>query len=274
MVTSAGCPGINATKQAAPLASVLAAHGYTGTVVGIDYYCGDGGGVSIDNAGPAGYLPPPTLYDANSDIKRLGYDLAWFIWKNYTSHGTVVSIASHSMGGLIARWALYGVQNHLSNAFPPYLYVQDVVTLSTPHDGLGDVNNAGLTAAQYNAVWCGTYTECTEMTPGSAFLNELHQSGMNPQPNYPTDWTAIGASASCDIMTFTEASDMGDVHKVDYTASSGPTCYNHSSYTTDTSTATDAPVSYRGPGQSGYTVIGNGDHSLQWVWKALTSASW
>jgi triacylglycerol esterase/lipase EstA (alpha/beta hydrolase family) len=77
----------------------------------------------------------------NAHIRHLGYHLAWYIWDQYTSKGYTVQIVAHSMGGLMARYAISKVESGAAD-FPPYLYVEDVVTAGTPHQRLIATSNA------------------------------------------------------------------------------------------------------------------------------------
>jgi triacylglycerol esterase/lipase EstA (alpha/beta hydrolase family) len=69
------------------------------------------------------------------------------------------------MGGLIARVALTGVSRGWKG-FPPFLYVEDAVTLGTPHGGVA-------------ASWVRSCdeTQCVQMRPGSKFLRVLASLG-------------------------------------------------------------------------------------------------
>jgi triacylglycerol esterase/lipase EstA (alpha/beta hydrolase family) len=78
--------------------------------------------------------------DRNCNIEHLAYNLAWYIYWNYSRHGIDVRIAAHSMGGLIVRHMLQAYSAH-NGFFPPTLYVSHVVTLGTPHRGIA---NAGV----------------------------------------------------------------------------------------------------------------------------------
>jgi hypothetical protein len=62
--------------------------------------------------------------------------------------------------------------------YPPALYVEDVVTLATPHHG----------TPWYSAV-CQT-TQCTDMFPNSFLMHWLHQG---PESTQGTDWTLTGS---------------------------------------------------------------------------------
>lgn len=125
----------------------------------------------------------------NVPIREVGRRLAWDIYNNYTRRGVKADIVAHSMGGLVARAAIRGVQTHTSG-FPPSIYVEDVITLSTPHTGTNW------------ARFCTNY-QCRDMRPGSAFLS---WAGQGPQSTMGTDWTLIGAD---DDDTITSGSATG-----------------------------------------------------------------
>jgi hypothetical protein len=132
------------------------------------------------------------------NLGTIGKALAWDIYNRYTSKGKSVDVVAHSMGGLIIRAALTGVQKK-AKGYPSKLYVEDVVTLSTPHTGSGD------------AKWCAVlgFGECTQMKPGSSFLKWL---SANPVSGPGTDWTLIGAKDDTHV-NWTSAVSTGTPHK-------------------------------------------------------------
>jgi hypothetical protein len=132
------------------------------------------------------------------NIGTIGKALAWDIYNRYTKHGKSVDVVAHSMGGLIIRAALTGVQKKAAG-YPPVLYVEDVVTLSTPHTGAGD------------AKYCAKlgFGECTQMKPNSSFLKWLSS---NPVSGPGTDWTLIGAKDDTHV-NWTSAVSTGTAHK-------------------------------------------------------------
>ncbi|GAA4634633.1 hypothetical protein GCM10023196_076900 [Actinoallomurus vinaceus] len=147
----------------------------------------------------------------DSRIQWVGLQLAWDIYNNYSRHGKSVDILAHSMGGLVARAAITGVQKHAKTKwgkFPPYLYVEDAVTLSTPFTG----TNWATTCLAVNG-----WEQCSDMRPGSGFLKWCNQ---NPQAKGGTDWTLIGSSDD-DIVTSGSATCMNAGHKVIYAAHQG-----------------------------------------------------
>ncbi|GIH07219.1 hypothetical protein Rhe02_52860 [Rhizocola hellebori] len=125
--------------------------------------------------------------DTNCDVKVPGdrsvpllqrsKDLAWDIYDRYSSRGQAIDVVAHSMGGLLIRGALTGTA-HQEPGFPPYLYVEDVVTISTPH--LGTIGAAACSLGS---------TQCRDMFPGSAFLGWLDHAA---QSHMATDWTVLG----------------------------------------------------------------------------------
>ncbi|MFI2206037.1 esterase/lipase family protein [Streptomyces sp. NPDC020192] len=144
---------------------------------------------------------PGTL---NTPLETIGLDLAWDIYNHYTLRGMPVDIIAHSMGGLITRYALDAVAKHVHGA-PPKLYVEDVATLGTPHDG----------ANQRYTDLCKFKLQCRQMAPGSDFLKSL---GRNPQSAMGTDWTLIG-SGDDKYVPLPSAIDLAHSnwgHKVEY----------------------------------------------------------
>jgi hypothetical protein len=259
------CPQEDVTAPFAGAAAELKAKGYKGTIESVAYYACDSNGPSIQSSGdPNAYFPSGAYLGTGgntdqTDIRHISYELAWYLYNKYSSHGQTVDIVAHSMGGLIVRWALYQIQAH-DPVFPPVLYVQDVVTLSTPHNGIQDGYN--------NLSWCAGTLQCTQMTVGSSFLAELRSSGMDPQATGGTVWTAEGSS-SCDIMTAAQSTDMGDVHKIIFEGTAQPYCYDHTGYLTDTSDAADMPAQFTNPGDPAFTTTSTGAHSLAWMANAL-----
>lgn len=118
----------------------------------------------------------------NTSILTLGQILAWNIWDTYSRKGIAIDVVAHSMGGLIIKAALTGVQQGWGG-FPPFLYVEDVATLGTPHRGVG-------TALADLCLFATQSTQCQEMKNGSSLLGRLID---NAQAATGTDWTVIGS---------------------------------------------------------------------------------
>jgi Putative serine esterase (DUF676) len=108
----------------------------------------------------------PYIFSNDKSIRQLGYRLAWFIYNNYSKNGKTVSIVGHSMGGLVARYAV-GQTSRNHPDFPPYLYVKGLAMLGTPNGGSVWGNACTLTAP---------IAQCTEMSVGSQFLNDLNNN--------------------------------------------------------------------------------------------------
>lgn len=272
------CPQTNASQTFADAAATLKANGDTGPMDFIDYYACDSGGSNIQTHGNANaYFPSGAnnglgggMIGGNTnetDIRHISYQLAWYIYDTYSSKGKTVEIVSHSMGGLITEWMLYQVQAK-NPVFPPYVYVQDSVTISTPYAGVNDGYN--------NASWCFSGIQCQQMLPGSSFLAELQAKGLNAQATTAgTDNTAIGGSP-CDSVNNPAGTTVasGNTHKISYYANTpaAPTCYDHVSYLNDKSAAVDMPIRYRNPGDTSDRT-GLGPHSLTAVAQAVLSGS-
>ncbi len=158
--------------------------------------------------------------DRSTGIILLGAALAVQIFEQYSAHGKSVDLVGHSMGGLIIKAALTGVQKHYQG-FPPYLYVEDVTTLETPHRGTSEGGNALCAVVPT----LGRNQECADMIGGSAFMNWLID---NPQAQTGTDWTIIGADD--DLLVPASSSVPGSMpaaHKVIYTSGQWSALYAH-----------------------------------------------
>ncbi len=138
-------------------------------------------------------------------IQEVGRQFAWTVYYLYSSHDVAVDVVTHSMGGLVAKAAIEGVNRYgvgktppdLSGltvdknnigatvwpiAWPPYLYIEDMVTLATPHQGIG---SALVTACAL------THEQCSDMRPGSGFISWL---GKQPLSQMGTDYTFLASS--------------------------------------------------------------------------------
>ena len=107
---------------------------------------------------------------------------AIYIDRTYTSHGRPVDVIAHSMGGLVTRVALLGSAQGWEGFPSRKLNVDDVVTLSTPHQGVANP------AADDDRQW-------QQMAPGSGFLKRLHENGSGLGDDWAagTDWTLVGS---------------------------------------------------------------------------------
>jgi hypothetical protein len=150
-------------------------------------------------------------------IKEVAKKLAWDIYTRHSQYGRAVDLVAHSMGGLVAKAAITGV-NKGEAGFPAYLYVEDGVTISTP--------NAGVSA--FAALGCITVStpQCDDMRPSSTFMSWVSAA---PASRIHTDWTFIGSDDDLVIHTATAVPDSLMVgHKVVYDSGQLiPTMYAH-----------------------------------------------
>jgi pimeloyl-ACP methyl ester carboxylesterase len=154
-------------------------------------------------------------HTSDAPIAHLAYHLAWNIYDAYSRRGRPVDVIGHSMGGLIIRYAVAATQRHEFD-FPPFLLVEDVVTMGTPHGGLRGVIPQDISE------------EVNEMTPGSKLLKYLTRNAWNPQARGGTDWLTMGSAADDTVAPDSAAATyprripvsryMGSAHKVWYTA--------------------------------------------------------
>jgi pimeloyl-ACP methyl ester carboxylesterase len=114
-------------------------------------------------------------------IQDIAKDLAIYIDDAYTSKGQPVDIIGHSMGGLITRVALLGSAQGW-HGFPSKLNVDNVVTLSTPHQGVA--NPSANDDRQWN-----------QMDPESGFMDRLHEQGSGLGDGWAggTEWSLVGS---------------------------------------------------------------------------------
>jgi hypothetical protein len=188
-------------------------------------------------------------------VEHLGYRLAWMIYTEYSSKGITVDVVSHSLGGLITRYALAQIQRNHPD-FPPYLYVEDSVTLGTPHSGTGWAN------------FCWT-TQCSQMRPGSSLVNWLATYGPNPQADGGTDWTAVG-SYDDEIVSEGSSIAMSAAHKVQYLGSADVA---HSDYYLDTTDARTADVRYS-DNQAAFSTWYDAPWAVRWSDYSLLYGTW
>jgi hypothetical protein len=245
------------------MANTLRAWGWTGALTTVKYYHGDTNcSAALDGYGSHSTHFPRTdahqngSHDMDGDIRHLAYHLAWMIYARDSQHGRAVDAVGHSMGGLILRYMAHRIQANDPD-FPPYLYLEDVVTLGTPHTGSG------------YAGWCGWAFECNQMNNGSSFITYLASNAPNPQADGGTDWTTIG-SYDDGFVSEGSAVSMSAAHKVRYLGSMD---IGHSDYQQRTSDARTADVEYwdtPGPWYAWY----DAPYPVRWSDSALLYGSW
>ncbi|WP_338897275.1 alpha/beta hydrolase [Streptomyces sp. TG1A-60] len=144
----------------------------------------------------------------DTSIKDVAKKFANYVSKHYTKNNKKVDVVAHSMGGLVVRAALHYTHKGAAG-FPKKLYIEDVVTLGTPH--------AGITKSRVTL--CGKAQQCKDMTPGSSFLRNLPSKmpSTTKNGNMSTDWTTV---SSFDDGTVSESSGIAGTanHEVQYNA--------------------------------------------------------
>lgn len=83
---------------------------------------------------------------------------------------------AHSMGGLVLKAAMTGVANR-EDDFPPYLYIENAVTVSTPHQAIP------------LALGC-QFQQCVDMRGDSTFRQWVQPT---PRSSIYTTWSLIGS---------------------------------------------------------------------------------
>jgi uncharacterized protein with LGFP repeats len=127
----------------------------------------------------------------NEDIRHIACRFYWYVYNTYTKNGIPVNILAHSMGGIIAKWALSEAAQHNSATFPYPLLVYNVVTLSTPFQGVPD--NIFGQANQISAnLACGGCFEAQQLEVGPNSPNSIIWQ-LNNYSSTEGDWTVIGS---------------------------------------------------------------------------------
>ncbi|MFI6322427.1 esterase/lipase family protein [Nonomuraea sp. NPDC050556] len=188
-------------------------------------------------------------FDGTTDtrIQEVGRQLAWTVYYFYSGRGVAIDIMAHSMGGLVTRAAIEGVRRYgaavaatdvstLSasawpSGWPPYLYIEDVVTLGTPHKGIDSI--LGGTLCPF------THEQCSDMKAGSGFLSWL---GGLKSSAMGTDYTILGSAYDDTVgdNSSTKGFDSDVSHVALYYKNASGDTISHSEMRTEKSSAYDA----------------------------------
>ncbi|MGH2830553.1 MAG: esterase/lipase family protein, partial [Actinomycetota bacterium] len=125
--------------------AALRGWGLTGAKVTVQYYSSDTNCTysELHHGSHATHFGGShTSHNNGTDIRHLAYHLAWMIKDHFGTQ--TVDVVAHSMGGLVTRYMVYRVAR-ADSAFPSTLYVEDIVTLGSPHDGTGWAYGCGST---------------------------------------------------------------------------------------------------------------------------------
>ena len=234
----------------------LRAWGHTGTKVTVQYYSSDSNctysqlhhGIHSKHFGGS-----HTGHNNNTDIRHLAYHLAWTIYDHFGAQA--VDVVAHSMGGLISRYMVGEIARKHAD-FPSALYVEDVVTMGSPHNG---------TSWAYGC----SGTQCVQMRPGSTFINYLNSNSQNPQATGGTDWTLMGSDDD-GIVSSSSATSMSANHKVNYLGSND---IGHSDYYNLSTDSRTADVNYQDFGGSWFAWY-DAPWPVRWSDLSLYLGSW
>jgi hypothetical protein len=196
--------------------NVLQRQGWCSSLVSLAYYEGDKNfDDDIDPHGDHGRHHGGRLehtkanrHTGNTDLRHIAYHWAWFVYDRFTKKGISIDAVAHSQGGLIMRYALAQVERG-NKDFPDHLYVEDVVTLGTPH--------AGSAWASLVSLGCkAAVQQCDQLRPTSSFILWLALKAQDPQALRGTDWTVIGSRDDQVVKPHDSAVAMDAAHKVMY----------------------------------------------------------
>lgn len=241
------CPGVDNVAYWGGLQSVLHNLRPGEPVVPISYYRCDKAGTPIGS------------FTRDDDIAAISLAFADYVYRTYTARGRSVDVISHSMGGLVVRYALQHVAMH-DPRFPRQLMVQQAVAVSAPFDGADP--------AYASPAVCAAIEQCEEFTSGSQFLRSL-SADPDPQGTGGTDWTAVGGG-DCDVLSVQSATDMPGAHRVWWTAP----CYSHNGVLNDANPQADAIAFSIGAGSSDAVRTTDQYHSDYFIARALSTDTW
>jgi hypothetical protein len=231
----------------------------------------------------------------NEDIRHTTCLLAWFIWDYWTSHGNSIEVIAHSMGGILIRQAM--IDTPYVTQFPPYLYISDVATAGSPHQGISS-GSAFISSIDPGIACPGNCVEIAQMEQTNAMMSNMNSKtwrsgfGRDPQGSGGTDWTTMSSdyddvlNPSCDLGTYeTLGAPMGTVtiyglcglmpgatHFVDYPGSSPK--YTHGGYLVDTNTTWNADECYSDNNGGTWYCVTNSEHSLYTLMLAVLDSTW
>jgi len=152
----------------------LKSEGFKGPFVRVGFYSGGTNcDVNLQTWGPT---------DDGSSFVDVAKAFSKYVYTTYTSKGKAVDVVGYSMGGNVARGAVYGASTHQSGFATANIDVEDVVTFGAPFNG----------AAWYSS-FC-LWGMCSSLKPGSSAINWLKQDG-NPQGVKGTEFTIFGSEA-------------------------------------------------------------------------------
>ena len=155
----------------------------------------------VSDGVPVVYLFDNCLEGPNQTIETLGNDLGVFLNQITYDDGTQVpqiDLVAHSMGGLIARAYLAGLQPNETYLPPAPTLVRDLVLIATPNFGSFQAGNY--------AAGFAVSSQSSELVPGSAFLWNLATWNQRGDDLHGTNAIAIiGNAGSYATLTSTTA---------------------------------------------------------------------
>lgn len=214
-------------------------------------------------------------HDYRVDWRHMAYHVAWYLWEEYSETdpqeegGHWVDVVAHSMGGMIMRYALQqvalpydevvcdspGAEDEYRCLWPPYLLVEDVVTLGTPHKGT-IIACAAFPAAAFagaNSVWeywlnlktlKHDFYQLWHLCRWTQAVKDLASTDA-PQGDGPasTRWSLVGSWADEAVRPVSSQVDMDDAHRITYPIGTEDcilTLYFHNDYYKKTTTENNA----------------------------------
>lgn len=211
----------------------------------------------------------------------------------YIAQYITVEVAAQSMGGILIRQAMFDTP--YVGVFPPTLWISDVVTAGTPHNGGLVPGAAGL---GYFAGCASPCLQVYQMQADNALMQNLNSTtfrygfGRDPSGGNSggTDWTTFSSEGDWQVLSNCTRTEWvgsppwqvgnrgicgfmpGATHFVDYI---GPSpWYDHGGYLGDNSTAWDANVVYSDNNGGNYVTTSGMIHASYEMYEAILYSSW
>ena len=242
--------------------SVIRGYGYDVQIITLAFYDGDkncdhwinhhGNHQSVAHFGHTGG------HNRDTDIRHLSYHFAKYVEDHWASVSNV-SVVAHSMGGLIARYAVARV----GDSGWPFMMTKDIVTLGTPHRG------------SHAARLCG-HVQCVQMAPESSFVNWLAAHAQNPQAYPGTNWTLLGSTGD-NYVPWGSAVGMAAAHKAVYRTGTGPencVCNGAVQHGDYASTDSGYPWTVYWKDGGDWNHWEAGPVPIRWIYRSLLKSTW
>lgn len=152
-------------------------------------------------------------HNLNTDYRHLAYHVAWFIYDEFSQGGKAVDVVAHSMGGLMIRYAM-GATERGEEDWPPYLFIENVVTVASPHGGTKPACGGFWDS---KAHWKGY--QASQFCRGSEVAKDMmanmrHPNGRQGNTFVRTYWMTMGSDHDWAVIPTSRSVEMDADYKI------------------------------------------------------------